>query len=170
MERPRFEYGDEVRVIRDLRNDGTYPGKARGALLVRRGATGVVHDIGTFLQDRIVYSVHFTKEDRLVGCRDGELIGADAPYVPNRFEFGDIVEAALTLGIADEIVAQPGNEGEVVKVLRDAPDAIAYHVRFPGRTFLVPETALQPKSTGDAAPDEEAGRVAGERHADIEVG
>ena len=49
--RPRFEYGDEVRVTRNVRNDGTYPGLETGQLLIRRGSTGHVRDVGTFLQD-----------------------------------------------------------------------------------------------------------------------
>jgi len=142
MARLRFDFGDEVRVIRNLRNDGTFPGEARGTLLVRRGAIGVVRDVGTFLQDQIIYTVHFTSEDRIVGCRDEELIGADAPFVASRFGFGDKVCAALALGIAGEIVAECGYSGEVVRVLPDAPDGVAYHVRFPGRTLQVPETAL----------------------------
>jgi nitrogen fixation protein NifZ len=34
--RPRFDYGDAVRVIRNVRNDGTFPGQKTGNLLVRR--------------------------------------------------------------------------------------------------------------------------------------
>jgi nitrogen fixation protein NifZ len=30
----------------------------------------------------------------------------------------------------------------VLKVLRDMPSGVHYHVRFPGRTLLVPENAL----------------------------
>ena len=68
--RPRFDYGDEVRVRRNVRNDGTFPGAEVGRLLVRRGSTGFVRDLGTFLQDQVIYSVHFLAEDRLVGCRE----------------------------------------------------------------------------------------------------
>ena len=96
---PRFDYGAEVRVIRNLRNDGTHPGSDKGTLLVRRGATGIVRDVGTFLQDQVIYTVHFTLEDLIVGCRDKELIPADAPWVPNRFEFGDKVKAKVLLAL-----------------------------------------------------------------------
>ncbi|HQF31349.1 MAG TPA: nitrogen fixation protein NifZ, partial [Hyphomicrobiales bacterium] len=95
MDRPRFDYGEEVRVVRNLRNDGTFPGIATGVLLVRRGSTGVVRDIGTFLQDQVIYTVHFTEADILVGCRDRELIGIDAAWVQSRFEFGEKVIAAI---------------------------------------------------------------------------
>lgn len=149
MEPRRFEYGAEVRVIRNVRNDGTFPGKNRGALLIRRGSTGIVRDIGTFLQDQVIYTVHFTKADRLIGCRDGELIAIDAPWTPSRFEFSDKVRALIPLGIKGEMVAKKGDEGEIHKVVRDEHiveqmGSVAYHVRFPGRTLLVPESALAP--------------------------
>ena len=108
---PRFDYGAEVRVLRNLRNDGTHPGSDRGSLLVRRGATGVVRDVGTFLQDQVIYTVHFTDGDIIVGCRDSELLAADAPWVPNCFEYGDKVKAKVLLGIAGEVVADVGRRG-----------------------------------------------------------
>ena len=67
---PRFDYGAEVRVTRSVRNDGTFPGLPTGALLVRRGSVGFVRDVGTFLQDQIIYTVHFLQDDRIVGCRE----------------------------------------------------------------------------------------------------
>ena len=44
MSLPQFEYGDEVRVIRNVRNDGTYPGMDTGSLLIRRGSVGCVYE------------------------------------------------------------------------------------------------------------------------------
>ncbi len=149
--RPRFEYGAAVRVVRNLRNDGTYPGLPTGALLVRRGSLGYVRDLGTFLQDQIIYTVHFVDDDRLVGCRDAELQGADEPWVPSRFEFRDRVTPRLRLAVAGEQVAAPGDEGEILKVVRDAPGGVCYHVRFPGRTLQIPEDSLD-FSTGEPAP------------------
>lgn len=146
---PRFDYGSEVRVTRNLRNDGTYPGVDTGVLLVRRGAIGVIRDVGTFLQDQVIYTVHFTKEDIIVGCRDRELIAAEAPWMPNRYEYGDKVKAHVSLGVAGQVVAEVGEVGEVIKVVRDEAmmkvvGSVAYHVRFPGRTLQVPEQALDP--------------------------
>ncbi|MEJ2060559.1 MAG: nitrogen fixation protein NifZ [Gammaproteobacteria bacterium] len=154
--RPRFDYGDEVRVTRNVRNDGTYPGMDIGAPLVRRGSVGYVQNVGTYLQDQIIYSVHFLEADRLVGCREEELISMDETWVPTRFEFRDKVAAARPLGIGGEVVAEPGAVGEVIRVLRDAPGGPAYHVHFPGRTLQVPEEALTevPKDSPDAAEDE----------------
>ncbi len=139
---PRFEFGAAVRVTRSLRNDGTFPGLDRGALLVRRGAVGHVRDVGTFLQDQVIYAVHFLDDNLVVGCRDGELIDAADPWVPSRFEFRDKVTPCRRLATGGRVAAAPGDEGEVLKVLRDAPGGVAYHVRFSGRTLQVPETAL----------------------------
>ncbi len=60
--KPVYDYGDEVRVIRNLRNDGSFPGKDKGDLLIRRGQVGHVRNMGTFLQDQIIYTVHFVEE------------------------------------------------------------------------------------------------------------
>jgi nitrogen fixation protein NifZ len=141
-----WDIGDGVRVTRSVRNDGTYPGEETGALLIRRGAVGHVVDVGTFLQDQIIYSVHFLDEGRIVGCRQEELIGADEPWVPSIFEFRQRVRAAIALGSKGEVLVKAGGGGQVLKVLRDAPGGVAYHVHFdslPGRPLIVPETALQ---------------------------
>ncbi len=87
----RFDFGEAVRVTRNVRNDGTYPGKPVGELLVRRGSVGHVIEMGTFLQDQVIYTVHFLEQGRMVGCRAEELIPADAPWNPSRFEFHDKV-------------------------------------------------------------------------------
>ena len=79
--KPRYEYGDEVRLIRNVRNDGTYPGKEVGELLIRRGATGVVYDVGTYLQDQLIYRVHFMDAGSTVGCREEELIPQSDPWI-----------------------------------------------------------------------------------------
>ncbi len=146
-----YDYGDAVRVIRNVRNDGTYPGLAVGAPLVRRGSVGYVVNVGTFLQDQVIYSVHFLSEQRLVGCRAEELIAASEPWTPSRFEFRDKVQSRLNLAINGEIVAAIGETGEVLKVLRDEEaTAVHYHVRFSGRTLQVPEAALAPLDAGAA--------------------
>jgi nitrogen fixation protein NifZ len=142
--RPEFDYGDEVRVLRNVRNDGTYPGLDVGKLLVRRGSVGFVRDVGTFLQDQIIYSVHFLAEDKLVGCREEELQPADAPWTPSRFEFRDKVAARVPLGIQGRVLVDQGEIGEILKVLRGAPGDVSYHVHFSDRTTIqVPESALE---------------------------
>lgn len=144
---PRWDYGDSVRVTRNVRNDGTYPGMEIGDFLVRRGSVGYVVNVGTFLQDQIIYSVNFLEDGRIVGCREEELIGGDEPWVPSRFEFREKVKAAKALSIRGEVKVPLDEPGEVIKVLRDAPGGVAYHVHFAclsGEPLIVPESALQP--------------------------
>lgn len=143
----RWDYGDAVRVTRNVRNDGTYPGAATGDLLVRRGSIGHVVDIGVFLQDQIVYSVHFLDIGRVVGCRAEELIGAGEAWVPSRYEVRERVRAARPLAAAGEKsvpLVPVGAIGEIMQVIREG-DPPTYHVHFidqPGRVFAVPEAAL----------------------------
>jgi nitrogen fixation protein NifZ len=141
---PRFDYGDAVRVVRSLRNDGTFPGLDSGALLVRQGSVGHVHNVGTFLQDQIIYAVHFLEADRTVGCREEELIDARAEWIPTLFVYGDKVTNRNPLAIGGQVVVATGQAGEIIKVLRDFPGGPAYHVHIDGRTFQVPEAALAP--------------------------
>ena len=141
-----------MRVIRNVRNDGTFPGLEMGNLLVRRGSVGYVKDVGSYLQDQLIYSVHFFEDNRMVGCREEELQLESDPWNPSRFEYHDKVTPSVPLAINGEIIAQPGSVGEIQKVLRDIPGGVAYHVRFPGRTLQVPEHVLDPAGEqGDAA-------------------
>jgi len=140
----RFEFGEAVRVTRNIRNDGTYPGVEVGELLVRRGSVGNVIEVGTFLQDQVIYTVHFLQLGKIVGCRLEELLGEDEPWNPSLFEFREKVRCTADLAINGEVLYPKGAVGEVLKVLRDQP-LIYYHVYFPDRTLQVPETALEAK-------------------------
>lgn len=139
----RFEYGESVRVTRNVRNDGTYPGKEIGDMLIRRGSVGNVIEVGTFLQDQVIFTVHFLSHGRMVGCRLEELIGADEPWNPSRFEFRDKVVCNIDLGVKGNILVAKGSAGEVMKVIRDN-ELIQYHVAFQGRMLQVPEPVLDP--------------------------
>ncbi|TBV09699.1 nitrogen fixation protein NifZ [Stutzerimonas kirkiae] len=149
MSLPRFDYGAQVRLIRNVRNDGTYPGMETGALLIRRGAVGCVYDVGTYLQDQLIYRVHFLDAGRTVGCREEELIPAAEPWIANLYEFRDPVQASRALAIGGEVVVPKGQAGSIEKVLRDLPHGIEYHVYFDnGRTLQVPEHSLAPLLSG----------------------
>lgn len=158
----KFQREQQVRVTRTVRNDGTFPGKEIGDLLVRRGSVGYVRDVGTYLQDQTIYAVHFFDDQVMVGCREEELQAADDPWNPSRFEFRDKVTPRIPLAINGEVIAEPGVAAEVLKVLRDAPGGVAYHIRVPGRTLQVPETALAP-APGDAADHTDAAAQPSER-------
>jgi nitrogen fixation protein NifZ len=142
----RWDYGEPVRLVRNVRNDGTYPGLDPGEPLVRRGSIGYVVDVGTFLQDQIIYSVNFLDEGKIVGCREEELIGAEDPWTPSKFEFREKVCSAKGLSVNGAVLVALGAPGEVIKVIRDAPGGVAYHIHFdslPGRILQIPEDALK---------------------------
>jgi nitrogen fixation protein NifZ len=142
----RWDMGESVRVIRNVRNDGTYPGAETGSVLIVRGSVGAVVDIGTFLQDQIIYSVHFLAVDRVVGCREDELVGGDEPWVAGAFETRERVLAGKILALGGDHRVPRGAVGEVLRVMcDDAAGGVVYHVHFdclPGRTLAVPESAL----------------------------
>lgn len=149
--RPKWEYGAEVRVLRDLRNDGSFPGQPTGALLVPRGSLGFVRDIGTFLQDQVIYAVHLLDTNRVVGCRETELQAAAEPWVMGRFEPRERVAARLALGSQGRVLVERGEVGEVARVIAGGGGAI-YYVSFPGRRLLqVPEDALDALGSEEAA-------------------
>lgn len=149
----RFDFGESVRVTRNVRNDGTYPGKEVGELLVRRGSVGNVIEVGTFLQDQVIFTVHFLDQGKMVGCRLEELIGADEPWNPSRFEFHDMVKCKIDLGMSGEVLFEKGTQGEILKVLRDL-QPMQYHVRFPNKTLQVPESALEPADPNFREPED----------------
>jgi nitrogen fixation protein NifZ len=139
----RFDFGVAVRLTRNVRNDGTFPGLDVGNLLIKRGSVGYVMNVGTFLQDQIIYTVNFLDQGRVVGCRDEELISADEAWVESRFETREKVLSRLALSIRGEVVVPAGSVGEVFKVLRDLESGVQYHVHFPGgRMLQVSESLL----------------------------
>lgn len=78
---PLFDYGQKVRARKVIRNDGTFPGRAVGEILVRKGDLGYVASIGTFLQQFYIYGVYFYERGCVVGCRahELELLEKEAP-------------------------------------------------------------------------------------------
>ena len=68
-----FDRGDKVMALRDVRNDGTYPGSQIGEFLIRKGEVGYVTQVGTYLNRFYVYAVDFLESERLVGMRAHEL-------------------------------------------------------------------------------------------------
>lgn len=144
--KPRWNEGEAVRLIRNVRNDGTYPGLPTGAALVRRGSVGHVVDVGTFLQDQVIYSVHFLDQGRIVGCREEELIGAEEEWIPSRHEFREKVRTRAALTVGGTRLVEPEDVGEIIKVIRHGAAGVAYQVHFEslaGRVLLVPESLLE---------------------------
>ena len=142
---PRWDYGDAVRVTRNVRNDGTFPGVPTGNLLVRRGRIGHVRDVGTFLQDQIIYSVHFLDEGQLVGCREEELVGVDEPWIDSRFEVRQRVRALRPLAVGGEVRVPAGSRGEILHLEKSVTAGVVYQTHFDclaGIPLRVPEAAL----------------------------
>jgi nitrogen fixation protein NifZ len=70
---PIYNYGDKVRSRRMIRNDGTFPGKDIGEILVKKNEEGYVTSIGTFLQQFYIYGVEFIATGYRVGMKRKEL-------------------------------------------------------------------------------------------------
>jgi nitrogen fixation protein NifZ len=70
---PVFDYGQKVRSSKNIRNDGTFPGKEIGEILVKKGDIGYVTSIGTFLQQFYIYGVDFYEQGHVVGMKSKEL-------------------------------------------------------------------------------------------------
>lgn len=71
-----YRVGQRVRLIKSIRNDGTYPHARVGDVLIEAGAEGYVRKIGDFLQSIRVYEVNFIEEGLIFGCREAELESA----------------------------------------------------------------------------------------------
>jgi nitrogen fixation protein NifZ len=77
LDQPIFRPGEKVRARKHVKNDGTYPRREIGEILVRKGDIGYVRDIGTFLQRFYVYAVEFVDRQAIVGMRGRELTSLD---------------------------------------------------------------------------------------------
>ena len=139
--RPKFTFSEEVRVVRAIRNDGTVAGFAPGALLVRRGSTGFVRDWGVFLQDQIIYQIHFPETDRIIGCREQELIPITQPWLAGNLQYGDSVTCQMALAVNGEVVVAVGQRGRIEATDR-GETGDSYTVDFSGRWFRVPARAI----------------------------
>lgn len=72
----KFGIGQKVKLLEDIKNDGTYPHAPVGVVMVKKDSIGYVKTVGEFLQVIRVYEVHFLELDALVeivGCREHEL-------------------------------------------------------------------------------------------------
>jgi nitrogen fixation protein NifZ len=79
---PRFLPGEKVRSTKYVKNDGTYPLREIGDILVHKGDVGYVRDVGTFLQQFYVYAVEFVDRAVVVGMRGRELVSLDHAAAP----------------------------------------------------------------------------------------
>ena len=69
---PKYEWGQRVKAIVDLFNDGSYPDQAEDALLVAEGSQGEIVQVGSHQEANLpVYLVEFA--GRVVGCLEEEI-------------------------------------------------------------------------------------------------
>lgn len=144
----KFDYGEKVRVIKNIRNDGTFMGKDRGSLIINRGSEGYIKGVGKFLQDQVIYQVHFLEQGRTVGCRESELSDINSDWVNRAFERGDKVEVKQSLGSEGNIVVHSGDIGTVLS-LESEQKPLQYNVSFQRidslevNSWVIPETVLK---------------------------
>lgn len=73
LREPRFGWGQKVRPLVDLVNDGSHPGAAPDAVLAVAGAVGEIVNIGHHADSNTpVYLVEFDGRT-VVGCVEDEL-------------------------------------------------------------------------------------------------
>jgi nitrogen fixation protein NifZ len=134
----RFASGDEVRVIRNIRNDGSFTQLDKGELLVEAGLLGIVRSYGYFLQDQIIFQVFFPSINRVVGVRDNEVIGANLKWVPCHFHSLDKATLKLALSMHQEIIARKGDLVEVQRSYRNLEDgSLDYEILVGDHHFKV---------------------------------
>lgn len=77
-QKAKFGIGQQVKLLEDIVNDGTYPHSPIGTLMMPKNSIGYVRSVGEFLQVIRVYEVHFLGVEEapieIVGCRENELM------------------------------------------------------------------------------------------------
>lgn len=70
---PKYQWGQRVRAVLDLYNDGTFPDRPKDALLVHAEEPGEIVQIGGQVDSGLpVYLVQFDAS-RVVGCLEEEI-------------------------------------------------------------------------------------------------
>lgn len=145
MLNPKYEYGTQVRLNCNIRNDGSFGDNLKGKCLMRRGSVGYVRDAGLFLQEHVVYQVHFIEHNQIIGCKESELILASEPWTDNAFEYGDRVALTLPLTMAEQRIAEAGDPVMIIAVQREnegETQKILYRIQINEHDVMVPERAL----------------------------
>lgn len=70
---PRYQWGQKVKTLIDLVNDGSYPDRPESALLVGEGVVGEIVQVGQHTDTNTpIYLVEFT-ENMVIGCLEEEI-------------------------------------------------------------------------------------------------
>jgi len=71
---PKYQWGQRVKTLVDLHNDGTFPDVSPEGLLVGIGGTGEIVQVGTHTETNVpIYLVEFG-ERLVVGCLEEEIV------------------------------------------------------------------------------------------------
>jgi len=71
---PKYQWGQRVKTLIDLLNDGSFPDEPAEALLVRVGDTGEIVQVGTHTDTNTpIYLVEFSGR-LVVGCLEEEIL------------------------------------------------------------------------------------------------
>lgn len=98
---PLFKPGEHVVSTKYVKNDGTFPRREIGEILVRKNDHGYVRDIGMFLQRYYIYAVEFVDRGTIVGMRGKELVSLDRPGVTGKPKRA-VVESSVLAGTGDD--------------------------------------------------------------------
>lgn len=140
----QFKEGDFVRIVFDIKNDGTMYGKKRGKVLQKAGETGYISRMH-YLNDDIVYEVHFLENNKMIGCKEKELIDGNMTWNPPNFKKGDFVQSKNDLHYKGTLISKKGTKGKI-SAIRFLPDlGYIYEASFEdnsGQFCLVAEPQL----------------------------
>jgi nitrogen fixation protein NifZ len=76
LREPKYRWGQPVKAVLDLYNDGSYPDTQENALLVRAGDAGEIVQVGTHTESNTpIYLVEFNGQ-HVVGCLEEEIVPA----------------------------------------------------------------------------------------------
>jgi nitrogen fixation protein NifZ len=71
---PKYQWGQRVKALIDLHNDGSFPDAPANSLLVGIGATGEIVQVGAHVESNTpIYLVEFS-ERLVVGCLEEEIV------------------------------------------------------------------------------------------------
>ena len=71
---PKYQWGQRVKALSDLHNDGSFPDAPLDAVLVKGGDAGEIVQVGTHTEANMpVYLVEFG-ERLVVGCLEEEIV------------------------------------------------------------------------------------------------
>jgi nitrogen fixation protein NifZ len=73
VRQPKYDWGQRVKVLVDLLNDGSFPEKDEDAVLAPAGTMGEIVQVGMHSESNTpIYLVEFS-EDCVVGCLEDEI-------------------------------------------------------------------------------------------------